>query len=218
MHRLKLALILPVLCCCVDGLLWYWYLHSEASIPNTIGWDTPASFIGEGLNAPAFFVGDLILMPFNDHLPARPILLLLLLLLVAGLWYLIGKWLDRRAEADDPPKPKGVLSSVVFPGPVLVCGIYGLWYSFARARGLYISNFIQTIYIALLQTWAVFLIGIPAVGIIRYFLERGRKKALWGSTLRPRRRISNFRLLEMIVGVFATLVLLWLPPGRLIPK
>jgi len=132
-RRLKLAFILPVLFCCVDGLLWYWYLHSEASIPNTIGWDTPASFIGEGLNAPAFFVAILILMPFNDHLPPRPILLLLLLLLVAGSWYFIGNWLDHRGQMNDPSKPKGLLLSVIFPALVLICGIYSLPYSFSRS-------------------------------------------------------------------------------------
>jgi hypothetical protein len=119
---------------------------------------------------------------------------------------------------NDPSRPKALLSSVVFPALVLLCGIGALYYSFARAQGLHISNFIQTIDIALLQTWAVFLIGIPTVGIVRHFLELRRKKESSGSPSRPHRRISNFRLLETIVGVFAVLVVLWLPPGPLIPK
>jgi hypothetical protein len=68
MPRVKLVVILPVLFCGVEGLLRYWNLHSEASIPNTIGWDTPAKFISEGLNFPAAFVGVLFFMPLNDQL------------------------------------------------------------------------------------------------------------------------------------------------------
>jgi len=218
MPRVKLAVILPVLFCGVEGLLRYWNLHSEASIPNTIGWDTPANFISEGLNFPAGFVGVLFFRPLGDHLPPSAVIWLLPSLLVAGLWYLIGYWLDRRGQVNDPSRQKGVLSSVVLPALVLVCGIGTLGYSFARAQGLHISNFIQTIYIALLQTWAIFLIGIPAVGMVRYFLEKRRKKESTDSAPRPHTRISNFRLFEMIVGVFVVLLLMWLSHGSLFSK
>jgi len=218
MQRVKLAVILPLLFCGVEGLLWYWTLHSEASIPNGIGSNFPASFISEGLDLPALFALNLILMPFGYNLPARPFTVLLLFLLVAGLWYLIGYWLDRRGQVNEPSRPKGLLSSVVLPAFVFVCGIATLWYSFARAQSLHISNFIQTIYIALLQTWAVFLIGIPAVGMVRYFLEKSRKKDSADSVSRPHMRLSNFRLLELIVAVFVVLLLLWLPHGSLFAK
>lgn len=218
MPRLKLAVILPVLFCGVQGLLWYWDLHSEASIPNMFGWNTPANFISEGLNGPALLVGILIFMPFRDLLPRGAVLSPLPWLLVAGVWYLIGDWFDHRVQVNDPSKPKGPLSSVVLPALVFVCGIIILGYSFARAQSLHISNFIQTIYIALLQAWAVFLIGIPAVAIVRYFLERRRKKRPSGSTPRPHTRISNFRLFELIVGIFVALLLLWYPYGPLFPK
>ena len=213
MPRVKLAVILPVLFCGVEGLLRYWNLHSDASIPNTIGWLTAANFISEGLNFPAVFLGVLFFIPLNDHLPPRAVILLLMLVLVAGLWYLIGYWLDHRGQVSDPSRQKGVFSSVVLPALVLVCGIGTLGYSFARAQGLHISNFIQTIYIALLQTWAVFLIGIPAVGMARHFLGKSRENDSADSLSRPHMRVSNFRLFELIVGVFVVLLLLWLPHG-----
>lgn len=144
--------------------------------------------------------------------------MLLVSLSEAGLWCLIGSWLDRRVRVNEPATSKGLLSSVVLPSVIIVCGIGTLWYSFARAHSLHISNFIQTIYIALLQTWAVFLIGIPAVGIVRYFVENHRKRDSSDPASRPHARIGNFRLFELIVGVFVVLLLLWLPGGPLSPK
>jgi hypothetical protein len=144
---------------------------------------------------------------------------------VAGTWCLVGNWLDHRREVKNQPEPEGVIPRYVFPALkvilpplVVLLGLSAFISSYGVHLGQSIENFMQTIQIALLQTWAAFLVGIPAVGIIRYFLERGGKEALLGSASRPDWRISNFRLLEMIVGVFATLVLLWLPHGPLIPK
>lgn len=218
MPRLKFAFTLPVLFCVAGGLLWYWQIHSGATIPNMFGWTTPASFISEGLFFPAVLVGIVIFMPFRDILPQGAVQSPLPFLLVAGVWYFIGDWFDHRAQVNDPSRPKGLLSSVVLPSLVLVCGVITLVHSLARAQSLHISNFIQTICIALLQTWAVFLIGIPAVAIVRYFLEIRRKKHPSGSVSRPRTRISNFRLFELIFGVFVILLILWYPYGPLLRK
>ena len=216
-RRLKLAMILPGLSCAVEGLLWYWDLHSAPSIPSPyMFWDTPAVVIGWGLNFPAHIITGLIWVIFTDRLP-EPLLRLNGFLWVAGLWYLVGRWFDRRGGVDDPSKPKGPLPSVVLPALVLFFGGVTLLLSFGYSRHGHAGNFIQTIQIALIQTWAVFLMGIPGMSLIRYYPEGGRKEALSRSTSHPRRCISNFRLLEMIVGVFAILVLLWLPPGPLIP-
>lgn len=215
-RRLKLAVILPVLFCGIEGLLWYWDIHSAPTIPSPGGfWHTPAEVIGLGLEFPASIVAGLITVPFGDRLRGP---LLNGFLLVAGLWYLIGNWFDRRGEVDVPSKPKGLLSSFVFPSFVLAFGAFRLWISFQWNRHGHLANFIQTIQIALIQTWAVFLIGIPAVGIVRDFLDIRREEVSSDSPSLLYRRISNFRLLEMIVGVFAILVLLWLPPGPLLPK
>ena len=218
-RRLKLAIILPVLFCGVEGLLWYWSLHSKASIPYKIGSGTPASFISEGLDAPAYFVAILVAVPFAGRLP-HWLFRLNVLLLVVGVWYSIGNWLDHRGDVDDPSKPTGPLSSSFFPALVPIFGIAALWLSSMRAEAAYMPDLIQAINIALLQTWAVFLIGIPAVGLVRHFLKQVRKGKGWSSDFPPRpyRPISNFRLLEMFVGVFAALVLLWLSHGRLVPK
>jgi len=221
MRPVKLAVILPVAFCSVEGLLWYWNLHSKADIPDIFGWNnTAANFIGNGLNAPAHLFASLISMiplVIGDSLPDW-LLRLNDLLWVACIWHLIGNWLDHCGDVDDPPEHTGVLSPLIIQASILAFGVLSLFYSFSRADGLHISNFIQTIYIALLQTWAVFLIGIPTVGIARLFLKQVRKR--WSSDFPPRpyRPISNFRLLEVIVGVFAALVLLWLPPGPLLPK
>jgi hypothetical protein len=145
--------------------------------------------------------------PFADGLPDS-LRAIILLLLVAGFWYFIGNWFDRRRAEDLPSKSNGLMSSVV-----AVFGAVVSLFSFGLARYGHASNFIQTIQIALIQTWAVFLIGIPAVGLVRGWLERRGKIELSD----PTSRISNFRLLEIIVGVFAILVLLWLPPGPLLP-
>lgn len=52
MQRLKLAVILPLVFCDVEGLLRYWSIYSQASIRNVVGRETPADFTNEGLNAP----------------------------------------------------------------------------------------------------------------------------------------------------------------------
>ena len=218
MPRLKFAYTLPVLFCVVGGLLWYWQIHSGATIPNMFGWSTPASFISEGLFFPAVLVGIVIFMPFRGIMPQGAVQSPLAFLLVAGMWYSIGSWFDHRRQVNDISKPKGLLSSAVLPSLVLICGVITLVYSLARAQSLHISNFIQTIYIALLQTWAVCLIGIPAVAIVRYLLETRRKKHSSGSASRPRTRIRNFRLFELIFGVFVILLILWYPYGPFFRK
>jgi hypothetical protein len=222
-RRLKLAIILPVLFCGVHGLLWYWDLHWVLSIPGSgNATASPALEIGWGFNYPATLVNTLIGVIWSivsirlPDLP-DPALRLSGFLWVAGLWYLVGRWFDRRG-VDNPSKPKGPLSSVILPALVLFFGALTLFLSFGFARHAHAGNFIQTIEIALIQTWAVFLMGIPAVSIFRPYTRHGSTEESSGSTSCPRRRISNFRLLEMIVGVFATLVLLWFPPGPLLPK
>lgn len=209
MYKLKLAYVLPVLFCGVGGFLWYWHLHTPLMIPRSM---ESAALILLGLEFPMCIVAAAILAPFRDSLPSQ-FPLLTGLLLVAPFWYLIGTWLDRRSEVNFPSKPKGLLFTVVFRALVLAFGVFALWLSFDFHRDIYYV--VQSIGIALMQTWAVFLIGIPAVGIVRHFLD---KQASFLFTPSARGRISNFRLFELIVGVFALLVLLWLPPGPLLPQ
>ena len=221
-RRLKLTVILPALFCGVHGLLWYWDVHSVKSIAEGgLNWDTPAYCIEWGLNFPATLVNFLIgivwscLTFFLPDLPIWPLWWLAGFLWVAGLWCLVGRWLDRRGGEDAPLKIEGPLFSIMLPALVFVFGALALWFSLG-SRGR-IGNFIQSIEVALIQTWAVFLMGIPTVGILRYFLDKIREKEISLSTPTAPTRISDFRLLEMIVGVFAILVLLWLPPDPLFP-
>jgi uncharacterized membrane protein YiaA len=162
-----------------------------------------------------YIVAALILAPFRDRLPI-PLPQLTVLPLVAAFWYLIGKWLDRRREANDLSRPGRFLSSPGFQALVLAFGVFALWLSFDFHRDIYYV--VQSIGIALMQTWAVFLIGIPAVGIVRHFHDKRRKRESSLSTPSAPTRISNFRLFELIVGVFALLVLVWLPTGPLLPQ
>jgi len=77
------------------------------SINRSLGWHSTAVFhIWPGplkfamiLNAPALLVGEFIEWPINSFWPDLPesLRLLPLIPLVALLWYVIGRWLERRS-------------------------------------------------------------------------------------------------------------------------
>ena len=216
-HTLRLALLLPLLLCSIQGILWYWSLYSERSVPSYLGNVSPAVPVSIGLNAPAAFLRALVLVPLGlvwglfsqRSRPGFPGVQLVFVLFVAGSWYLIGRWLDwRPTRRDQLELSTRSIAREIGQLSVLTLGVFTLAFSFS----LHIHYFSETVERALLQTWAAFLIAVPALGII-YPAARGIESAR-----RPRRRISNSQGFIIALGVFAALLILGVLTGPHVPK
>ena len=103
MRTVKLSVALPVLLCGIEGILWYWEIHSRPSVPSYLGNVSPAIPLSNGLDFPASLVAVLVTRFLGNccgqpvtGTPAR----FVFLLCVAGTWYLIGRWLDQRAARE----------------------------------------------------------------------------------------------------------------------
>lgn len=226
MRTVRLRVILPILLSTVETILWYLELHSQAWVPSYFGGrvrvarliisglDFPAT-LWTGLTMEIFFrmltPSDLSNTPqamqnFLSWLLGVPAQLYFLLS-VAGCWYLVGRWLDRRGSAKDPPELKwrGVWRTA-WDLLVFAWGLFALLISLHLHKR--VLGFFDTFEIAMIQTWAAFLIGVPAGGLVRKLLARTRREPAAGLVGRSRWSISNFRLLEIAVGVFAALLIL----------
>jgi len=208
MRKLKLAVVLLALMSGVEGILWYGEFHSRPSVPSYLGMVSPAIPIRNGLDFPATLASLLITTAWNTcsgqmilGTPAR----FLFLSCVAGSWSFIGNWFDHRVTEEEQSKLGTlIVCCPVFPPLVLALGLFTLLASFH----LHIESFTETIERALLHTWAVFLIGVPVLGIAHPAAEDRRHDQSTKSEQRPRRPISNFRMFMVIIGVFAVLLIL----------
>lgn len=201
-NSVKLWIVLPVLLCGVEGILWYWELHSRPTVRLYAGNVSPAVLISNGLDFPAASADLLVrslweagsgqLMP---TLPGR----LLFMLSVAFTWSLVGHWLDNRAARERQQKPgeltPWVLACHLAP---IAFGVFTLLFSF-QVHSLYFAEVTER---ALLQTWAAFLIGVPALGVMRRTAQNS------GTALRPRTHMGNFRGFMIALGLFAALLIL----------
>lgn len=212
MRTVKLVVGLPVLFCGIEGMLWYWDLHSLHSVPSFNGGETAAAAISMGLDFPAALLTTVIALALEGILRRVVIGTLVgrgvFLLCVAGSWCSIGYWLESRFTTGDRLKPQSIIWYAV-----LVFGVITLLISFH----LRVYCFAQVAQRALLQTWGVFLIGFLVLGIIRSASDAPQEPPA-ETVRRKSQRLSNFRLLVVVLGVFAALLLMGLPPGPLIAK
>lgn len=142
---------------------------------------------------------------------------LLFLLSVAGYWYLIGRWLDRRGTAKSQPKfRRGRVWAATWRLLVLASGLSALLYSLYLHKR--VLSFFDTLEIAMVQTWAVFFIGVPVSGLGRRLLMSREHEKLTEAVSPVRQPISNFRLFVMVLGVFAALLILGVLTGPTGPK
>src|SRR5882762_10465525 len=172
MRKLRLAIILPVLQCGLEGVLWYWGRHSNPSVFFLEGLGVPsATVISEGANAPAYISASLIYKlldwlwsirsPQQTFGPAG--FELVFFLCVLGTWYVIGGWLDRRASGhDELGPPRFTARRLLFRLLLLGMGVFFLLWSFHLG-----TSFSENIEGASLRTWAVFLIAIPGLALTR---------------------------------------------------
>ena len=212
MRAVKCAVVLPALLCSIEGMLWYWDLHSQRTVPSFFGGVSPAVTISFGLDFPATLLSFLtspLLEAFVRHqsIDGTPEARLTFLLYVAGSWWLIGNWLDHRVAGEDQWKPESVIWFLV-----LGFGLFAFLFSF-HVR---VYCFAQTMERALLQTWGVFLIGLPVLAITHRYLEHGRHE----HSTEPERRtpVSNFRMFIVVMGAFAVLLIFGVLAGPFIPK
>lgn len=213
MRKLKLAIFLPVLQCVLEGILWYWGRHAQPSVPVYEGiLASSATLISFGLNAPAellallvySLMGSLWNVARQQQTAGRPGFEFVFLLCVFGCWYLIGRWLDRRASGEDQDSHgRFTITGLVLQVPLLGAGIFFLLLSFHWL----ISSLSEIIAKALLETWAAFLIGLPGLAIAGRVrnLAHGKDSIEKGQH-GPRPR-SNFHLLIIVVAVFAALLI-----------
>jgi hypothetical protein len=213
MRKLKLAIVLPVLQCGLEGILWYWGRHARPSVPVYEHIMVPsATVISSGLNAPAtFFAWSLYMLldwlwdiAWPQRTVGPPGSQLVFLLCVAGCWYLIGRWLDGRAAGKDQLRPRRFTTrGLLFRLLLLGTGVFFLLFSFHWV----ISYFSETIARALLQTWAVFLIGVPGVALTRWLRQLGRREDSVEPGQRASKPLSNFRWFLIGAGLFAAFLI-----------
>jgi hypothetical protein len=127
------------------------------------------------------------------------------LLCVASSWFFIGNWFDHRAAEEEKSKFGGVIACCpVFPPLVFTLGLFTL----LASLHLHIECLTETIERGLLQTWAVFLVGLPVLGITRPAAKDSQHDQSAESRRRPRRPISNFRMSMIVIGVLGVLLIL----------
>jgi len=207
MRTVKLSIALPGLLCGIEGALWYWEIHSRPSVPSYLGNVSPAIPISNGLDFPASLVALLVTRFLSrwwgqsiTGMPMR----LGFLLCVAGCWFLIGRWLDHRAERK-AQYTNGRRTSwmIVVLLSVLALGVFTL----LASVHLHVYCFSDGVERALVQTWGVLLTGVPAWAIARAFRRRYRHEDPPGGSLPPPMPLTNARFFAISTALFATLLI-----------
>ncbi|HEV2352364.1 MAG TPA: hypothetical protein VG028_21220 [Terriglobia bacterium] len=140
---------------------------------------------------------------------------MIFLLFVVCCWHLIGRWLDRRKAVKERLKPEVItIWSIIRRLTLFGFGVFTLLFSLHE----YPSHFAVVIERALLQTWAVFLIGVPFSGLALRLLKRGGQEQPKAPGSRARRSFGNFRLFVVVLGAFAALLILGVVSGPTVPK
>lgn len=227
MPKIRRSLVLPVLFSAIEGILWYWDLHSRGWVPSYTGVGSkPAFLISSGLDFPArlwtllsaqfldkilaqyFYVlfNSQALARFSEWLLGTPTQIYFLLS-VAGCWYLIGRWLDRGGAAKNHPEVMARRARrVTWKLFIFASGLFSLFFSLHLQK--HVLSFYDTLLIAMIQTWAVFLMVMPAQDPTRKLIGLARRKPTGGLEICPTRAKSNSNFFIVVLAVFAgTLIL-----------
>lgn len=185
MRKLKFALILPLLFCALEAVLWYWQHHSAFTVPDPLPDAdlkvSPALPIRMGVNAPAYLVTvcvyltlDRVWSIWHPHSAiGQPGFETALLLVTYISWMFIGHRLDlflflSRDSAEAAPKPRHSLTrAFLYRLPLIGIGVFFLLLS--THLGSHPSEIAEKIF---LWIWAFFLIGIPCASLVSMY--RGR--------------------------------------------
>jgi hypothetical protein len=222
MRKLKFTILLPVLLCFLEGLLWYSSKHWK---PRSILGDSiptnPLDLLSFGLAAPA----KLLVMLFYKFLDwvwsivwpqqfvTTPGIEVAFFLSVFLLWCCIGRWLDLRASAEYRlASPIFSIRLLLFRVLMLGVGVFFLLLSF-HFETHFLAEIIGQ---ALLQTWAVLLLAAPGLAFARQLNQR------FGAATDPARLvrwtsapITNSKLfLTVSIGLSVLLVCDFLIAGR----
>jgi hypothetical protein len=217
MRKLRLAIVLPLIQCGLEGLLGYWANHQQATVPGALeGTHIPAALVlGGDLNAPASYGAtfaydylyrfcDLVWPQRAVHIPRFEFAFFSL---VIASWYLIGRWLDFRVTGtpqQKPTRPIGRILRDLFRFLIVGSGLFFLVLSFQ----LIPTTYTEIISRALLQTWAVLLIGVPCMGFLLRLRQWWGANALrdpGGAASGAATRLSNLQCFLVAVGIFAAL-------------
>jgi hypothetical protein len=220
MRKLRLSIVLPLIQCGLEALLQNWASHQQATVPGALeGTHLPAALVlGGDLNAPASYGAtftydylyrfcDLVWPQRVVHIPGFDFVFFLL---VVVSWYLIGRWLDFRvAGTHQKESTRPIVRTLRDLFRFLIVGL-GLFF-LAASFHLIPTTYVEIISRALLQTWAVLLIGVPCLG----FLLRVRQWLGGANAMRdPVRvvsgaatRLSNLQCFLAALGIFAALTI-----------
>jgi hypothetical protein len=208
MRTIKLAIVLPAVFTGIEGILWYWDLHSQPLVASYLGKVSPSIPISNGVDFPATLL-NLLMTSLVGTILGHPIVCtlvhrLVFLLCVAGSWCLIGCWLDYRAKRDGQRRPVKLRPWIAACQlAVLAFGVFTLLFSFH----VHPFSFPEVTERALLQIWAAFLIAVPVLGIMYPTADNSRDEYPAESGHRPRRCITNFRGFMIALGLFAGLLI-----------
>ena len=210
MRKLRLAIVLPLLLCGTEAMLWYWHLHSLGFISSYFVRVTHAIQISDGLDFPATIAS--LFLKYHGTLGW-----LFFLVCVAGCWHSIGTWLDDRASGDEDEELKleaflswRRISQLV----LLVFGLFALVF----AHKFRVYDFVDVLERALIQTWAVFLLAVPLLGIARRRLGQFAHERSTQLGSQARRPLGNFGFFLTVLGTFAVLLTLGILAGPYVPR
>jgi len=171
MHKLRLALVLPVVQCIGAAFLLRWGYNDRI-------YDTPpAHLICRGLNAPALlfrFMNPIALGEKYDWLPRSMLGFdtsdLFFLVGVVVVWYLVGHALDHRQTVTGA-KRRSLATALIVNVVLIVLGVLfllGAQYAFARQLVYYPYSHIRAV---LLLAWGLGLTFFSIRGLIRDFVK-----------------------------------------------
>ncbi|HEY7354582.1 MAG TPA: hypothetical protein VH596_17570 [Terriglobales bacterium] len=213
MRKLRLAIALPLLQVGAEGILFLWRQHSE---PTIAVYEqirvTSAAVMSFGLNPLAAILTRFVCQSaqwVSWNLQAGRSLSggcdFVFFTFVALSWFFIGMWLDRRKSIEPKEKRRATLGNSVLLFLLLVSGVFLLLFSFHLHR----SSSAQIIQTALVQTWGVFLIGVPVLAFPQLLSETKAPGNLSLEYTHSRfRSLSNLQWFVVAGAIFAILLAL----------
>lgn len=188
MRKLKFALVLPLLFCALEGVLWYYEHHSALTVRDPFLEDgylkvSPARPIRMGVNAPAYLATVCVYVTLDrawsvwhpQSAIGEPGFEITLLLVIFVCWMFIGHRLDRFLSRDSkgaaPKRGSSLTRTFLYRLPPIGIGVFFLLLS-THLRS-HPSEIVEKV---LLWIWAVFLIGVPCASLVSSYQARRQLK------------------------------------------